>query len=74
MLALISRIRVEGLATTGRVDICAGVKKMEFLFSFCVFVAFSLKFSAWPIHDTLSRVQERQSKKYVVQWSCKEKN
>ena len=27
MLALISRIRVEGLATTGRVDICAGVKK-----------------------------------------------
>lgn len=46
MLALISRIRVEGLATTGRVDICTGVKKMEFLFSFCVFVAFSLKFSA----------------------------
>ena len=32
MLALISRIRVEGLATTGRVDICAGVKKWNFYF------------------------------------------
>jgi len=40
MLALISRIRVEGLATIGRVDICAGVKKRNFyflcLFSFAV--------------------------------------
>lgn len=36
MLALISRIRVEGLATTGRVDICAGVKKNGiFIFFLC---------------------------------------